>query len=139
VIQCSTAQVRFPSAGGRDDLQLQLQALAREMAAGLSELDPAQGKELLSAFVSSLFLSVADEDRRRERCQKQAAGIAAAKERGVRFGPAPNPLPEHIDECYKAWRDGQMTAAQAAEKCGVSREVFYRASARIRQEESCAV
>jgi len=116
-----------------------LQALAREIAAGLSELDPAQGKELLSAFVSSLFLSVADEDRRRERRQKQAEGIAAAKERGVRFGPAPKPLPDRIDECYQAWQDGRLTAAQAAEVCGVSRKVFYRASARFKQEKDCAV
>jgi len=139
VIQCNAVKVRFSPSAEQAEIQDQLQRLAKEIVSGLSMLEPARDKELLSAFVSSLFLSAADEDRRRERRQKQAEGIAAAKARGVRFGPSPKPLPDNFNECYEQWRDGELTAAQAAEKCGIPRQAFYRAIARVRQEESRAV
>lgn len=108
--------------------------LAQEVMAELLELDPAHSKEILGTFVSELFLSVAEEERREFRRQRQAEGIADAKARGVRFGPQPKPLPEKFDECYEAWQNGQMTQAQAAEMCGISRQAFCRAVSRRGQE-----
>lgn len=116
-----------------------LRQLAQEVLTEISELDPSHSRELLGAFVSELFLSVAEEERREYRRQKQAEGIAAAKARGVRFGPEPKPLPENFDECYKAWQDGRMTAARAAENCGLSRKGFYRAIERKKQMADCVV
>lgn len=116
-----------------------LRLLAQEVIAEISELDPSHSKELLGTFVSELFLSVAEQERRDMRRQKQAEGIAAAKARGVRFGPEPKPLPDNFDECYEAWQDGQITATRAAEACGLSRKGFYRAIERKKKMTDCAV
>ena len=116
-----------------------LRRLAQEVMSEIAELDPSHSKELLGVFVSELFLSVAEQERREMRRQKQAEGIAAAKARGVRFGPEPKPLPDNFDECYEAWQEGQMTAIQAAEACGLSRKGFYRATARKKKMADCAV
>lgn len=123
----------------QSSLKEQLEELANDIAIGLSGLETVQSKELLGAFVSALFLAVAEEDRRKVRRQKQAEGIAAARARGVRFGPQPKPFPDNFDVCYKAWQDGEMTQAQAAEQCGISRKAFNRAVARVKQTENCAV
>ncbi len=139
VIQCNAVKVRFSPSAEQAEMQSQLQELAREIVSGLSVLEPSQSKDLLGSFTSALFLSVAEESRREVRRQKQAEGIAAAKARGVRFGPSPKPLPDNFNECYELWRDGELTAAQAAEKCGIPRQAFYRAIARVKQEDSCAV
>lgn len=122
-----------------DERQRCLRQLAQNVISELSNLDASHSKELLGAFVSELFLSVAEQERREIRRQRQAEGIAAAKERGVRFGREPKPLPENFDECYEAWRDGQITAVQAAADCGLSRKSFYRAIKRREQDAGCVV
>ena len=109
----------------------ELRTLARETAAELARLEPAQGRELLESFVSELFLTFAEEGRRRARRQKQAEGIAKAKAKGVRFGPAARPLPENFPECFRAWQAGRMTAVDAAKACGITRQMFYRSVARM--------
>jgi len=121
------------------EAQEHLQELAREVASKISELDPAHSKELLGIFVSELFVSVTEQERRELRRQRQAEGIAAARARGVHFGRAQKPLPENFIQYYQAWRDGQMTAAQAAEACGITKGAFYNATYRVRQAEDCPV
>jgi len=122
-----------------EGVRAQLQKLAEEVATEISELDPARSKELLGIFVSELFVSVTEQERRELRRQRQAEGIAAARARGVRFGRAKKPLPENFIQCYKAWQEGQMTAAQAAEACGITKGAFYNATYRVRQAENCPV
>lgn len=118
-------------------LQDRLRWMAQEVLPEITGLDPSHSKELSGVFVSELFLSVAEKERREERRQRQAEGIAAAKARGVRFGPEPKPLPEKFPECYAAWCEGQMSAAQAAESCGLSRKSFYRAVKKSKQAADC--
>lgn len=136
-VQYNSAVVQFGSCDTQDELQTQLCGLAREISAGLSDLDPLQSKELLGTFVSELFLCVAEEDRRKARRQKQAEGIARAKARGVHFGPEAKPLPDNFSECYQSWQDGEITAAEAAQTCGMSRKSFYRAVARVKESAAC--
>lgn len=122
-----------------EELQNRLRQLAQNVMFEISALDPSRSKELLGTFVSELFLSVAEEERQEVRRQRQAEGIAAAKARGVRFGPEPKPLPENFDECCEAWRDGQITAVEAAARCGLSRKSFYRAAKRKEQMAGCGI
>ena len=82
---------------------------------------------------------MAKQDQQAVRRQKQAEGIAAAKARGVRFGPSRKPLPENFSENYRAWQSGEMTLTQAAETCGMTRASFYRAVDRMKQLEGCSV
>ncbi len=128
----SAAAVPFDAGGGQEALQEQLCGLAREISNSLSNLTPAQSKELLGTFVSELFFCVAEEERRKVRRQKQAEGIAKAKARGVHFGPEAKPLPDNFSECYQSWQNGEITASAAAQTCGMSRKSFCRAVERIR-------
>lgn len=127
VIRCGRTAIQFD--GSQAELSEQLQELALEISAGLSSLEPSQGKELLGAFVSELFPCAANEDLRRVRRQKQAEGIAKAKANSVRFGPEAKPLPDNFTECCDAWQRGEMTAVEAAESCGMSRKSFYYGAA----------
>ena len=122
----------------RGQVQEKLRLLAEEITEDLSRLESAQSKELLSDFVSELFLSMAKQDQQAVRRQKQAEGMAAAKARGVRFGPSRKPLPENFSENYRAWQSGEMTLTQAAETCGMTRASFYRAVDRMKQLEGCS-
>ncbi|MCI8811389.1 MAG: hypothetical protein HFF84_15100 [Oscillibacter sp.] len=49
----------------------------------ISALDSSNSKELLGIFVSELFLSVAEQERREIRCRRQAERTAAAKACGI--------------------------------------------------------
>ena len=114
-------------------LQAKLKELAEEISTDLAQLESDQSKELLSDFVSELFLAAADQRRRKERRQKQAEGIAAAKAKGIRFGRTAKPLPDNFDELHQAWREGEMSLTQAASACGMTRTTFYNAAMRKEQ------
>lgn len=108
-----------------------IQKLAQEVLQEISALDPSHSKELLGSFVSELFLSVAEEERREYRRQQQAEGIAAARERGVKFGRSRKPLPENFEEYHEAWRGGRMSLREAASACGMSHATFRNAALRM--------
>lgn len=108
-----------------------IQKLAQEVLQEISALDPSHSKELLGSFVSELFLSVAEEERREYRRQQQAEGIAAARERGVKFGRSRKPLPENFVEYHEAWRGGRMSLREAASACGMSHATFRNAALRM--------
>jgi len=139
IIQLNAARVQFDSTGTQEELKTQMRELAREIVSGLSALELDQSKELLGAFVSDLFLCVADRERQESRRQRQAEGIAAAKARGVRFGPGPKPLPENFDECHRKWRDGELSLYEAAEACGMPKTSFHDAVVRKERSMGCAI
>ena len=119
-------------------LQEQVRRLAQEVLSEISELEPSRSKEILGAFVSELFLSVAEQERRQMRRERQAEGIAAAKARGVRFGRTGMPAPENFDRLHQAWRNGEMSLQQAANACGISKGTFHGMAVRKEKAESCA-
>ena len=116
-------------------LQTELRQLAQEIAASLSDLDAASGRALVSDFVSELFFQLAEQQRREDRRQKQAQGIAAAKARGVRFGRTAKPVPDGFDQIHRAWREGRISLKKAAESCGMTRGTFYNVALRREQQE----
>ena len=74
-------------------------------------LDTRRDKNLLGTFIADLVLQVLSFAlRRREIIRKRRArGIAAAKLRGVRFGPEPRPLPANFQEILSQWENGQIS------------------------------
>lgn len=92
-------------------------------------LDTRQGRDLTGMLIADIVLQllsyVAQAERENIR-QRQAEGIAAAKERGVRFGPKRIPMPEGFEELAEDWRRGAVTAAEAGRRLGVSRKTFTR-------------
>lgn len=108
-----------------------LQQLAREVMSEISELDRPRSEELLGVFVSELFLLSGEQRRRETRRQKQSEGIAAAKAKGVRFGPQPRNLPEGFEELRRAWRNKEISLKRAAELCGIPKSTFRDAAVRV--------
>ena len=120
------------------EMQSRLQTFAHEIASGLSAFGPVQSKALLDSFVSELFISVAKQELRETRRQRQAEGSAAAKARGVRLGRSQKPLPDNFDECHRKWRDGEVSMREASSACGMSKTWFRDAVMRKEQAAGCA-
>ena len=118
------------------EIQNQWRILTKELGVDLCVLDmplldTRSGKDLMGTFIADLVLQilsfVAQNERENIR-QRQAAGIAAAKARGVRFGRPPRPLPENYHSAYVKWKAGTLSGAAAAKECGMPLASFrYRA------------
>ena len=119
----------------RGQVQEKLKLLAEEISEDLSRLESAQSKELLSDFVSELFLSMAKQDQQAVRRQKQAEGIAAAKARGVRFGRPPRPVPDNFHQVQMDWRNKKITLKQAASACAMPVTTFYQKATRLEKPD----
>ena len=96
-------------------------------------LDTRQSRDLTGTLISDIVLQllsyVAQTERENIR-QRQMEGIAAAKSRGVHFGPEPQAPPENFAMLHQAWRARQMTLREAAEACGMPKSTFYDAALR---------
>lgn len=102
-------------------------------------LDTRQGRDLTGTLIADIVLQllsyVAQTERENIRA-RQAEGIAAAKARGVRFGPPPNAVPEGFEELRLAWRSKRMTLRAAAEACGMPKSSFRDAALRVEMAAS---
>ena len=91
-------------------------------------LDTRREKNLLGTFISDIVLAllsyVAENERMNIR-QRQAEGIAAAKERGVKFGRPPLPMPDNFYQIHKDWRNGKISMEVAAKACNMCPKTFY--------------
>lgn len=101
-------------------------------------LDTRKGKDLMGTFIADLVLQilsfVAQSEREYIR-KRQAEGIAAAKERGVRFGRPPMPLPQNFHSVYERWKRSEITGAAAARECKMPLSSFrYRAESYEKNE-----
>ena len=100
-------------------------------------LDTREGRALTGTLVADIVLQLLSYVAQTEReflRQRQAEGIAAAKERGVRFGPARIPMPEGFDELAEDWKNGYISATEAGRQLGISRKTFTRRASEWRQE-----
>jgi len=101
-------------------------------------LDTTYCKGLLGTFISDLVLQVLSFAAQLEReniLQRQAEGIAVAKANGVVFGRSPVTVPSNFDEICREWRNGGLTAKQAASLCGFSRKTLYNLTVEMRKVE----
>ena len=92
-------------------------------------LDTRQGRDLTGVLVADIVLQllsyVAQQEREFIR-QRQAEGIAAAREKGVRFGRKRMPMPGEFEALAQQWWNGEVSGKQAAEQLGLSRRTFCR-------------
>lgn len=68
--------------------------------------------------------------------QRQAEGIQAAKERGVRFGRPAKPLPENFGEVYERWSSGEIIGKRAAALCDMPLSTFYKRVSQFKIEDN---
>lgn len=78
-------------------------------------LDTTIAKDILGTFIADLVLQILSYCAHLEReknHQRQADGIAAAKDRGVKFGREKKELPPDFEELYTAWSHGRRQRNQ---------------------------
>ena len=104
-------------------------------------LDTRNGKDLMGTFLSDIVLQVLSfvaENERENIHQRQAEGIEAAKERGVRFGRPSVPAPEDFPGIVAQWETGRLTLAEALRQTGLSNRTFYRRLREYRAAANCS-
>lgn len=92
-------------------------------------LDTRKNRDLTGTLIADIVLQLLSYVAQTERefiRQRQAEGIAAAKERGVQFGRRPKPIREDFSAVLEEFRTGQLTSRQAAASMGVSPSTFYK-------------
>ena len=85
--------------------------------------------DLTASFVADLVLQILGYVSEKERDlnrQRQSAGIAAAKERGVKFGNKPKERPPAFPEVKEQYELGKITSRQAGRNLGVSHVTFLK-------------
>lgn len=121
-----------------EEIQNQWRILTKEIGIDIcvldmSLLDTRNGKDLMGTFIADLVLQILSfvaQSERENIKKRQAQGIAAAKEKGIRFGRPPKPLPENYHQVYQRWKAGKITGLEAAKQCGMTMSTF-RYQARI--------
>lgn len=96
-------------------------------------LDTRRSRDLTGTLISDIVLQllsyVAQTERENIR-QRQMEGIAAAKARGVHFGPEARTPPKDFEALRQVWRAKKMTLREAADACGMPKSTFYDAALR---------
>ena len=92
-------------------------------------LDTRKGRDLIGTLISDIVLQllsyVAQTERELIR-QRQAEGIAAARANGVHLGRFPKTKPESFPAVVAAWKNGEITANQAAGALEISYKTFMK-------------
>lgn len=92
-------------------------------------LDTRQGRDLTGVLISDIVLQLLSYVAHTERefiRQRQKEGIAAAKERNVKFGRPEYVIPSEFPDIYNDWKENKISASKAAKLLGVSRATFSK-------------
>jgi len=85
--------------------------------------------DLTGVFIADLVLQILAYVAETERAfirQRQAEGIEAAKQRGIRFGCKKKDVPEEFEKYYRLWDEGKISVRKSADELGMSYCTFYR-------------
>ncbi len=102
-------------------------------------LDTRQGRDLTGTLIADIVLQLLSYVAQTERefiLQRQAEGIAAAKQRGVRFGRPPKPLPSNYYDILGRWERGEISGTNAAQACGMPLSTFRYCAKRMAIQRS---
>lgn len=92
-------------------------------------IDFPDGQEWVMEMVNNILIEVLGtiaEQERNSIKQRQAEGIAAAREKGTELGRPKAQKPENWEEVIAEWKAGKITATKAMELTGVKRTTFYK-------------
>ncbi len=88
-----------------------------------------KNKDLTGTFIADLVLQILSYVAQTERefiHQRQAEGIACAKQRGVKFGRDKVDLPQSFYEIIPKVNSGELSIRKAAEFCGMTKTTFHK-------------
>lgn len=92
-------------------------------------LDTRQNRDLTGTLIADIVLQLLSYVAQTERefiRQRQAEGIAAAKEQGVKFGRKPMARPDTFDSIREQWQNNAISARMAAKHLGITHSTFLR-------------
>ena len=116
------------------EIQEQWRILTKEIAVDICVLDmplldTRNGKDLMGTFIADLVLQILSFTAQSEReniKKRQAAGIAAAKAKGVKFGRPEKPMQDDFGNVVIAWEQKKLPFAEVLKQCEMSKATFYR-------------
>lgn len=117
-----------------DEIIEQWRVITKEKQADIVVLDMPlldtrqKNKDLTGTFIADLVLQILSYVAQTEReniHKRQAEGIAAAKDKGVRFGRKKKELPPEFEASVKEWRNKLCSVEEITAKYNVSRSYFY--------------
>ena len=92
-------------------------------------LDTRQSRDLTGTLIADIVLQLLSYVAQTERefiRQRQAEGIAVAKQNGVKFGRKPMERPDSLESLKAQWLRGELSARAAAKQLGVTHSTFLR-------------
>lgn len=92
-------------------------------------LDTRQNRDLTGTLIADIVLQLLSYVAQTERefiRQRQAEGIAAAKEQGIQFGRKPMERPPEFAALRARWEQGEISARAAAALLGITHSTFLR-------------
>ena len=122
---------------GRDyeEILEQWRIITKEIGADIQVIDMtllntnASHGDLTGIFIADLVLQILAYVAETERTfirQRQAEGIAAAKQRGIKFGCRKKDVPEEFEEYFTLWSEGKISLRKAADELAMNYSTFYR-------------
>ena len=108
----------------KDLLEL-IEILTQEEVEFVSQKEAIDTSTPTGKFMLTVFGAVSELERSYI-LSRQAEGIAVAKSLGKYTGRKPKELPADADTVIAKWKGGQITAAEAMRKLGISKSTFYR-------------
>ena len=126
-----------------EEIQEQWRVLTKEKGIDVSVidmplLDTGQGKDLMGTFIADLVLQILSFVAQTE-CEnikkRQAEGIAAAKEKGVKFGRPEIAVPADFGQIVGKGGKRQPSFQEVLKRCGMSEATFYRRVREYRRPE----
>ncbi len=89
--------------------------------------------DMINNILIEVLASIAEQERLTIK-QRQAEGIAVAKEKGVHLGRPVIAYPQNWEAVYLQWENKQITAVAAMDMLGLKRSTFYKMVAKFREE-----
>ena len=83
---------------------------------------------MINNILIEALASIAEQERVRT-LQRQAQGLAAAKEKGKHLGRPKADYPENWDDVYGRWKRGEITTKNARSIQNLKRSTFYKLAA----------
>ncbi|PQZ45663.1 resolvase [Bacillus sp. MYb209] len=81
--------------------------------------------DMINNIIIEVYTSMAEQERQNIK-QRQAEGIAVAKEKGKHLGRPVMELPKEWDKLYKEWKAGKITALAFMDAIGMKKATFYK-------------
>ena len=88
--------------------------------------------DMINNILIEVLASIAEQERVRTH-QRQAQGIAAAKEKGKHLGRPAAVYPDNWTEVYGRWQSGEITAVAAMKELGLKKSTFYKLAASMQK------